>query len=123
MASMRVPASGICAAAMGARSAKDWAPLVIGTTLGFLVMVFGPLTGGSFNPARWFGPALIGDTLEASDLFPYVLGPIVGAALAVGIYRFIIAGPQFAEGSEPPTSDARAVGQAVKDAEVRARNE
>jgi hypothetical protein len=86
-------------------------------------MIFGPLTGGSFNPARWFGPALIGDGLEASDLFPYVLGPIVGAVLAVGIYRFIIAGPQFAEGSEPPTSDARAVGQAVKDAEVRARNE
>lgn len=113
----------VLAVAMNPRARQEWAPYVIGTTLGFLVMIFGPLTGGSFNPARWFGPALIGDTLEASDLFPYVLGPIVGAALAVGIYRFIIAGPQFAEGSEPPTSDARAVGQAVKDAEVRARNE
>ena len=113
----------VLAVAMNPRARQEWAPYAIGTTLGFLVMIFGPLTGGSFNPARWFGPALIGDSLEASDLFPYVLGPIVGAVLAVGIYRFIIAGPQFAEGSEPPTSDARAVGQAVKDAEVRARNE
>jgi glycerol uptake facilitator protein len=113
----------VLAVAMNPRARQEWAPYAIGTTLGFLVMIFGPLTGGSFNPARWFGPALIGDGLEASDLFPYVLGPIVGAVLAVGIYRFIIAGPQFAEGSEPPTSDARAVGQAVKDAEVRARNE
>ena len=34
----------------------------------------------------------------------------------------MIAGPQFAEGAEPPTSEARGVGQAIKDAEVRARN-
>jgi glycerol uptake facilitator-like aquaporin len=113
----------VLAVAMNPRARQEWAPYAIGTTLGFIVMIGGPLTGGSFNPARWFGPALIGDGLEASDLFPYVLGPIVGALLAVGIYRFVIAGPQFAEGAEPPTSDVRAVGQAVKDAETRARNE
>ena len=111
----------ILAVAMNPRARQEWAPLAIGATLGFAVMIFGPLTGGSFNPARWFGPALIGDTLEASDLFPYVLGPIVGAVLAWAVYRFVIAGPQFAEGAEPPTSDARAVAQAVKDAEVRER--
>ena len=43
----------------------------------------------------------------ASDLVPYVLGPIVGALLATVIYKFVISGPQFAEGPEPPTSDAR----------------
>jgi len=51
-----------------------------------------------------------------------VIGPLVGAVAAAVVYRFVIAGPQFAEGAEPPTSDARAVGQAVKDAETRARN-
>ena len=112
----------ICAVALNPRARQEWAPLAIGSTLGFLVMIFGPLTGGSFNPARWFGPALIGDTLEAEMLIPYVLGPIVGAALAVVVYKFVISGPQFAEGPEPPTSDARAVGQAVKDAETRVRN-
>jgi glycerol uptake facilitator protein len=112
----------ILAVAMNPRARQEWAPFAIGSTLGFAVMIFGPLTGGSFNPARWFGPALIGDGIDGSDLLVYVLGPIVGAALAVGVYRFVISGPQFAEGAEPPTSDARAVGQSVKDAEVRARN-
>jgi glycerol uptake facilitator protein len=112
----------ICAVALNPRARQEWAPLAIGATLGFIVMIFGPLTGGSFNPARWFGPALIGDGLEASDLVPYVLGPLAGALLAAAVYRFVIAGPQFAEGPEPPTSDARAVGQAVKDAETRVRN-
>ncbi len=112
----------ICAVALNPRARQEWAPLAIGSTLGFLVMIFGPLTGGSFNPARWFGPALIGDTLEASELLPYVLGPIVGALLAVVVYKFVLSGPQFAEGPEPPTSEARAVGQAVKDAETRVQN-
>ena len=112
----------ICAVALNPRARQEWAPLAIGSTLGFLVMIFGPLTGGSFNPARWFGPALIGDTLDGSDIVPYVLGPIVGGLLAAAVYKFVISGPQFAEGPEPPTSDARAVGQAVKDAETRTHN-
>ena len=113
----------ICAVAMNPRARQEWAPLAIGTTLGFLVMLLGPLTGGSFNPARWFGPALIGDKVDLGpDLLIYVLGPAVGAILAFLVYRFVIAGPQYAEGAEPPTSDVRAVGQAVKDAEVRERN-
>ena len=113
----------ICAVAMNPRARQEWAPFAIGTTLGFAVMIFGPLTGGSFNPARWFGPALIGDAFNGfSDSWPYVIGPIVGSLLAVAVYRFVIAGPQYAEGAEPPTSDVRGVAQAVKDAEVRERN-
>jgi len=113
----------VCAVAMNPRARQEWAPYVIGTTLGFAVMIFGPLTGGSFNPARWFGPALIGDAFGSfSDIWPYVIGPLVGCLLAVAVYRFVIAGPQFAEGAEPPTSDIRGVAQAVKDAEVRERN-
>jgi glycerol uptake facilitator protein len=112
----------VCAVALNPRARQEWAPLVIGTTLGFVVFIFGPLTGASVNPARWFGPALIGDALDGSDLLVYVLGPLVGAAVAVLVYRFVIAGPQYAEGAEPPTSPARGVGQAIKDAEVRERN-
>ncbi len=114
----------ICAVAFNPRARQEWAPFVIGTTLGFAVMIFGPLTGGSFNPARWFGPALIGDAFGSfSDFWPYIVGPLVGAIVAVAVYRFVIAGPQYAEGAEPPTSEARGVGQAIKDAEVRARNQ
>jgi MIP family channel proteins len=70
------------------RSIKDWAPLAIGTTFVFLVMVGGPLTGACFNPARWFGAALVGK--EWGGVWPYLVGPIVGSLLAVGVWRFII---------------------------------
>jgi MIP family channel proteins len=67
---------------------RRWAALAIGGALGMLVMVLGPLTGGSFNPARWFGPALVGNSFD--DSWAYIFGPIVGAVVAVAIYKFII---------------------------------
>jgi MIP family channel proteins len=67
---------------------RRWAALAIGGALGMLVMVLGPLTGGSFNPARWFGPALVGN--HFTDALAYIIGPIVGAVLAAAVYKFII---------------------------------
>jgi MIP family channel proteins len=78
----------ILAAVFSKKSFKDWAPLAIGTTLGFIVMVGGPLTGGSFNPARWFGPALVGN--EWGGVWPYLVGPIVGSLLAAAVFRFVL---------------------------------
>jgi MIP family channel proteins len=89
----------ILAAVYSKKSFKEWAPLVIGTTLGFLVMVGGPLTGGSFNPARWFGPALVAN--EWGDVWPYVVGPIVGSLLAAGVFRFVVEAPGLPP-TEPP---------------------
>jgi MIP family channel proteins len=86
----------ILAAVFSKKSFKDWAPLAIGTTLGFIVMVGGPLTGGSFNPARWFGPALVGN--EWGDVWPYLAGPIVGSLLAAAVFRFVLE-----PGGKPPT--------------------
>ena len=67
---------------------RKWAPLAIGASLGFLVMVFGPLTGGSFNPARWFGPALVGN--DFTDAWLYILAPLVGGVVAAALYKFVI---------------------------------
>jgi MIP family channel proteins len=67
---------------------RRWAALSIGGALGFLVMVLGPLTGGSFNPARWFGPALVGN--HFADAWAYILGPLVGGLLAAAVYKFIV---------------------------------
>ena len=79
----------ILAAVYSKKSLKDWAPLAIGTTLGFIVMVGGPLTGGSFNPARWFGPALVGNDFGAA-VWPYLVGPIVGSLLAAAVFKFVL---------------------------------
>jgi len=89
----------ILAAVYSRKSVKDWAPLAIGTTLGFIVMVGGPLTGGSFNPARWFGPALVGN--EWGGVWPYLVGPIVGSLLAAAVYKFVLE-PGGPAPTEPP---------------------
>jgi len=95
----------VLAAVYSKKSFKDWAPLAIGTTLGFIVMVGGPLTGGSFNPARWFGPALVAN--EWGDVWPYVVGPIVGSLLAAVVYRFVLE-----PGGLPPTEPPEPVRKA-----------
>ncbi len=89
----------ILAAVYSKKSVKDWAPLAIGTTLGFIVMVGGPLTGGSFNPARWFGPALVGN--EWGGVWPYLVGPIVGSLLAAIVYKLVLE-PGGPAPTEPP---------------------
>ncbi|HEX7280026.1 MAG TPA: aquaporin [Solirubrobacterales bacterium] len=86
----------ILTAVYSEKSFKEWAPLAIGTTLGFLVMVFAPLTGAGFNPARWFGPALVGT--EWSDAWVFIVGPVVGSLAAAGVYRFVLE-----PGGLPPT--------------------
>lgn len=78
----------VVAVALNSRAWREWAPLTIGLTFTACVMVFGPLTGGSFNPARWFGPALVSG--EWGGVYPYVAGPLVGAVLAVLFYRFVL---------------------------------
>ncbi len=89
----------ILAAVFSKKSVKDWAPLAIGVTLGFIVMVGGPLDGGSFNPARWFGPALVSG--EWGGVWLYIVGPIVGALAAVGVFKFVLE-PGGPAPTEPP---------------------
>jgi len=74
------------------RGAKDWAGFVIGATLGFCIFVFGPLTGGSLNPARWFGPALVSGTW--TDAWVYIVAPVLGAVLAAVLYTALVIAPQ-----------------------------
>jgi len=78
----------VVAVALNPRARNEWAPLAIGLTLGLVVMVFGPLTGAAVNPARWFGPALIGD--EFGGVWPYLVGPIVGGLLAAAFFAYVI---------------------------------
>ena len=63
--------------------------LIIGLTL-TLVHIFGiGLTGTSVNPARSFGPAILAGGDALSDLWVFIIGPFIGAALAAVVYRFL----------------------------------
>lgn len=72
----------------------DFAGLVIGITLGFLIIVVLNLTGGSLNPARSIGPAIFAGGSALSHLWVYILAPEVGAILAAFCARAL--------GSEDP---------------------
>jgi MIP family channel proteins len=86
----------IMAAAVNPRAPRAVAPWVIGAALGLALMIFGPLTGGSFNPARAFGPDLVSGEFDGfgTFLFVYVLGPILGGMLAGTAYTAIVLRPQ-----------------------------
>lgn len=60
------------------------AGLTIGLVLVFDILMGGPLTGASMNPARSLGPAVA--TGDFTDIWVYFAGPIVGAVIAAGIY-------------------------------------
>lgn len=67
--------------------------VVIGFTL-VLVHILGiGLTGTSVNPARSFGPALVAlfasNSAPISELWVFIVGPLVGAALAACCYKFL----------------------------------
>lgn len=64
------------------------APLAIGLTLGFLIIAALNLTGGSLNPARSFGPAIMAGGSALKHYWVYLLAPIVGGALAAVVGRW-----------------------------------
>ncbi len=75
-----------------AGKAGDFAGLAIGFTLAFGIMMAAPLTGGSLNPARSFGPAIFTGTF--SQYWIYLIGPLAGAALAALLFKVLQKTPQ-----------------------------
>ena len=69
----------------------SFAGLVIGLTLVVVHILGIGLTGTSVNPARSFGPALVaaisGNTAPLGALWVFIVGPLVGAALAAVVYK------------------------------------
>jgi aquaporin Z len=63
-------------------AAPQVAGVVIGLALTVVHLIGIPLTGTSVNPARSIGPALIVGGLALSQLWVFIVGPLVGGALA-----------------------------------------
>jgi MIP family channel proteins len=54
--------------------------VLVGATLFVLIILIGPLTGASFNPARSLGPSVFSDYLSGQIV--YLVGPLIGAVCA-----------------------------------------
>jgi MIP family channel proteins len=61
--------------------------LAIGLTLTFCILMGGPLTGASLNPARSIGPAVA--TGNFADLWVYLAGPAIGGVAAGLLYKYV----------------------------------
>jgi len=71
----------------GSKEQGMFAGLAIGSVVLLEAMFAGPVCGASMNPARSIGPALISGHLE--HLWIYLLGPALGALLAVPVASFL----------------------------------
>jgi aquaporin Z len=67
--------------------------LIIGLTLTLVHILGIGLTGTSVNPARSIGPAIVaaisGNSAPISVLWVFIVGPLVGAALAAVVYKYL----------------------------------
>ncbi len=77
----------IMAVATDTRAVGEAAAIAIGATVGLDAMFGGPVSGASMNPARSLGPAIV--ALHFESQWVYIVGPIVGMALAAFIYRYL----------------------------------
>ena len=61
--------------------------IAIGLTVAMAIMLGGPISGASMNPARSLAPAVLAGGPALAALPIYLIGPTVGAVLAAFIYE------------------------------------
>jgi aquaporin Z len=96
--------SVILGTASGARNVGINGALAIGGYIGLVSVWAAPVTGASMNPTRSFGPMLVAGNL--SHYWIYLLGPLLGAMVAVG-FEWVLRGK--------PTEAGAAAAQGVLD--------
>jgi MIP family channel proteins len=79
------------------------AGLPIGFVITFDILMAGPLTGGSINPARTLGPAVASVNFDSIWLY-FIAGP-AGAAAAMGLYDWLVLRPRMAEAAGAETQE------------------
>jgi glycerol uptake facilitator-like aquaporin len=62
-------------------------PWLVGLLIGAAIALLGTTTGGSLNPARQFGPAVVSGQLDF--LWVYLVAPMVGAAVAAVVLSWV----------------------------------
>jgi aquaporin TIP len=70
---------------------KSIAGLAIGLTITIDILFGGPFTGAAMNPARAFGPQLVGG--HWANGWVWYAGPLLGGAVAAALYEFLYLRP------------------------------
>jgi aquaporin Z len=65
------------------------AAIAIGLTLTVVHLVGIPITGTSVNPARSLGPALIVGGTALTQVWLFIVAPLIGGVLAAGLHRLL----------------------------------
>jgi len=81
--------SVILGTASGAQNIGVWGAIGVGAYIALAGLWGSPISGASMNPARTFGPDIIG--ADFTEYWVYVAGPLFGALLAVGA-AFVLRG-------------------------------
>jgi len=77
----------ILSVSTGPREVGAMAGIAIGGVIGLEAMFAGPISGASMNPARSLAPAILSGHVAA--LWVYVVGPPIGAVVAVPVWKLI----------------------------------
>ena len=115
--------SVILGTASGAQNIGIFGAIGVGAYIALAGLWGSPISGASMNPARTFGPDLVGT--DFTSYWVYVAGPLVGAALAVGSAWVLRgagggrAGSAAAQGDHP--DGGRAPGQGITAARLEPR--
>jgi aquaporin Z len=73
--------------AKGSKEQGMFAGIAIGSVVMLEAMFAGPICGASMNPIRSFAPAIVSGHFEY--LWIYLLAPILGAILSVGVWKIL----------------------------------
>lgn len=76
----------IMASTRFSRSRGHHAPIAIALALVGVHLAGIPFSGASVNPARSFGPAVVGDAF-GTQLWVYLYAPLIGAVVAFALYK------------------------------------
>ena len=74
---------------------------LVGTTLFILILLIGPLTGASFNPARSLGPSIASGFF--ADQYVFWVGPLSGGIVGAFLFRAIQSYSRGKDGRREPT--------------------
>ncbi len=95
-------------AAVSGKAPSGFAGLIIGFIVYGIIILVGPITGASLNPARELAPAILGQAIGAAPvpvdqlIVVYIFGSTIGGVIGAFLYEFI--GREAKETAPAPSS-------------------